>query len=124
MPRTGLRHRAPARDRLDTMAAARHRAAAAGSRAAGRPGARTGAGDPPRSLLWTPSYQATAEMTSSSILRPNAMSAARVFDRPLLRARHRRAAALGATTFLVDRVADDLADRLAAVQRSFAIAVD
>jgi len=52
------------------------------------------------------------------------MSAPRVFDRPLLRARRRRAAALGASTFLVDRVADDLADRLGAVRRSFALAVD
>ena len=52
------------------------------------------------------------------------MPAPRVFDRPLLRARRRRAAALGATTFLVDRVADDLVDRLAAVRRSFALAVD
>ena len=52
------------------------------------------------------------------------MSAPRVFDRPLLRARRRRAAALGASTFLLDRVADDLADRLAAVRRSFPIAID
>ena len=52
------------------------------------------------------------------------MSAPRVFDRPLLRARRRRAAALGGSTFLLDRVADDLADRLAAVRRSFPIAVD
>src|SRR5262245_6325430 len=47
-----------------------------------------------------------------------------VFDRPLLRARRRRAAALGAATFLVDRVADDLAERLSAVLRHFEVAVD
>jgi SAM-dependent methyltransferase len=52
------------------------------------------------------------------------MSAPRLFDRRLLRARRRRAAALGATTFLIDRVADDLADRLAAVRRSFPVAID
>ncbi len=52
------------------------------------------------------------------------MAAPRLFDRPLLRARRRRAAALGATTFLIDRVADDLADRLAAVRRSFPVAID
>jgi SAM-dependent methyltransferase len=52
------------------------------------------------------------------------MSAPRLFDRRLLRARRRRAAALGATTFLIDRVADDLADRLAAVRRSFPLAID
>src|SRR5712672_2506681 len=52
------------------------------------------------------------------------MSAPRVFDRPLLRARRRRAQALGAATFLIDRVAEDLADRLAAVLRRFDLAVD
>ncbi len=47
-----------------------------------------------------------------------------VFDRKLLRQRRRRAAVLGAATFLVDRVAEDLAERLAAVLRRFDIAVD
>ena len=52
------------------------------------------------------------------------MSAPRVFDRSLLRRRRRRARALGPATFLIDRVADDLADRLASVLRRFAVAVD
>jgi SAM-dependent methyltransferase len=52
------------------------------------------------------------------------MSAPRVFDRSLLRRRRQRAQALGPVTFLIDRVADDLADRLAAVLRGFEIAVD
>jgi SAM-dependent methyltransferase len=52
------------------------------------------------------------------------MSAPPVFDRSLLRARRRRAFALGPATFLIDRVADDLADRLATVRRPFALAVD
>ena len=47
-----------------------------------------------------------------------------IFDRALLRARHRRAAAMGAETFLLDRVADDLADRLATVLRRFDLALD
>ena len=47
-----------------------------------------------------------------------------IFDRVLLRARRRRAAALGAATFLVDRVAEDFADRLATVLRRFAYALD
>jgi SAM-dependent methyltransferase len=47
-----------------------------------------------------------------------------VFDRALLRRRRRRAAALGPATFLLDRVADDFADRLAAVLRRFDLAVD
>jgi SAM-dependent methyltransferase len=42
-----------------------------------------------------------------------------IFDRHLLRARRHRAAAAGAETFLLDRVAADLADRLAAVLRRF-----
>jgi SAM-dependent methyltransferase len=52
------------------------------------------------------------------------MSAPRVFDRLLLRRRRRRALKLGPATFLIDRVADDLADRLAAVLRRFAVAAD
>ena len=47
-----------------------------------------------------------------------------IFDRPLLRERHLRAQALGPSTFLIDRVAQDLADRLAAVVRRFECAVD
>jgi SAM-dependent methyltransferase len=47
-----------------------------------------------------------------------------VFDRKLLRARRRRAAALGPATFLIDRVAGDLAERLTAVLRRFDRAVD
>ena len=47
-----------------------------------------------------------------------------VFDRLLVRRRRRRAAALEPATFLLDRAADDLADRLAAVLRHFDRAVD
>lgn len=47
-----------------------------------------------------------------------------VFDRRLLRARRRRAARLGAATFLIDRVAEELAERLSVVLRQFALAVD
>lgn len=49
-----------------------------------------------------------------------------IFDRHLLRVRRARARAraLGPATFLVDRVADDLAERLSAVLRSFDVAVD
>jgi SAM-dependent methyltransferase len=47
-----------------------------------------------------------------------------IFDRDLLRARARRAAALGPATFLLDRAAHDLADRLATVRRDFSWAVD
>jgi SAM-dependent methyltransferase len=47
-----------------------------------------------------------------------------IFDRPLMRRRQQRAAALGPATFLLDRVAEDLAERLAAVLRRFDLAVD
>ena len=47
-----------------------------------------------------------------------------VFDRALLRSRWQRARALGAETFLVDRVASDLAERLGAVLRQFDVAID
>jgi len=52
------------------------------------------------------------------------MTAPRVFDRALLRRRRRRARALGAATFLIDRAAADLAERLSAVLRRFAAAAD
>jgi SAM-dependent methyltransferase len=42
-----------------------------------------------------------------------------IFDRPLLRLRLQRARALGPATFLLDRVAADLAERLDAVVRRF-----
>ncbi len=47
-----------------------------------------------------------------------------VFDRALLAERRRRARALGPATFLIDRVVADLAERLDAVLRDFAVAVD
>jgi SAM-dependent methyltransferase len=47
-----------------------------------------------------------------------------VFDRALLRRRRERALALGPETFLIDRVAADLAERLGAVLRQFDVAVD
>jgi len=47
-----------------------------------------------------------------------------IFDRALLRRRRARAAALGPATFLLDRVANDLAERLAAVLRRFDLALD
>ncbi len=47
-----------------------------------------------------------------------------IFDRALLRGRRHRAAVLGPVTFLLDRAADDLADRLAAVLRRFDLALD
>jgi SAM-dependent methyltransferase len=43
-----------------------------------------------------------------------------LFDRALLRARQRRAEQQGAATFLLDRVAEDIAERLHAVLREFA----
>jgi SAM-dependent methyltransferase len=47
-----------------------------------------------------------------------------IFDRQLLRTRRRRAAALGPSTFLLERVAEDLADRLGTVLRRFQYAAD
>jgi ubiquinone/menaquinone biosynthesis C-methylase UbiE len=52
------------------------------------------------------------------------MSPPLIFDRNLLRRRRLRAAALGPATFLIDSVAEDLAERLAAVLRQFECAVD
>ncbi len=49
---------------------------------------------------------------------PN-VTAPRLFDLALLRRRQARAIALGAETFLADRVADDMAERLDVVTRKF-----
>ncbi len=47
-----------------------------------------------------------------------------VFDRALLRWRRRRARALGPATFLLDRAAEDLGERLSVVTRRFERALD
>lgn len=47
-----------------------------------------------------------------------------IFDRTLLRRRQARARALGPETFLINRVADELGERLGAVLRQFDRAVD
>jgi SAM-dependent methyltransferase len=51
-------------------------------------------------------------------------SAPLIFDRKLLRVRQARARKLGPVTFLPEQVAQDLAERLRAVVRTFPIAVD
>ena len=47
-----------------------------------------------------------------------------IFDRRMLRVRRRRAESHNPATFLLDRVAADMADRLAAVERRFDLALD
>lgn len=51
-------------------------------------------------------------------------TAPRLFDRSLLRQRQQRAVQLGPASFLLDRVAEDLAERLHAVLREFSNGVD
>ena len=57
-------------------------------------------------------------------MAPNPTAAPILFDRTLLRARQRRAQRLGPATFLLDRVAEDMAERLHAVLREFKSAAD
>ena len=52
-------------------------------------------------------------------MAPNPTTAPLLFDRAMLRARQSRASRLGAATFLLDRVAEDMAERLQAVLREF-----
>src|SRR6266403_1805481 len=54
----------------------------------------------------------------------NRNTAPTLFDRALLRARQQRAKKQGAATFLLDRVAEDMAERLHAVLREFTSAAD
>ena len=53
-------------------------------------------------------------------MAPNPTTAPTLFDRALLRARQGRAQKLGPATFLLDRVAEDMEERLHAVLRDFA----
>jgi SAM-dependent methyltransferase len=57
-------------------------------------------------------------------MAPNPNIAPVLFDRALLRARQGRAVGLGPATFLLDRVAEDVAERLHAVLREFKDAAD
>jgi SAM-dependent methyltransferase len=57
-------------------------------------------------------------------MAPNPTAAPVLFDRALLRARQRRAEKMGSATFLLDRVAEDMAERLHAVLREFTSAAD
>jgi SAM-dependent methyltransferase len=54
----------------------------------------------------------------------NPTTAPVLFDRALLRARQRRAEKQGVATFLLDRIAEDMAERLHAVLREFKNAAD
>jgi SAM-dependent methyltransferase len=57
-------------------------------------------------------------------MAPNSNIAPVLFDRALLRARQSRALGFGPATFLLDRVAEDLTERLHAVLREFKNAAD
>jgi SAM-dependent methyltransferase len=57
-------------------------------------------------------------------MTPNPTTAPILFDRALLRARQLRALRFGPATFLLDRVAEDMAERLHAVLRKFENAAD
>ena len=57
-------------------------------------------------------------------MAPNPNIAPALFDRALLRARQSRALRSGPATFLLDRVAEDMAERLHAVVREFKNAAD
>ena len=57
-------------------------------------------------------------------MAPNPTTAFVLFDRALLRARQLRALRFGPAAFLLDRVADDMAERLHAVLRKFENAAD
>jgi SAM-dependent methyltransferase len=57
-------------------------------------------------------------------MAPNPNAAPILFDRPLLRARQQRASRAGPATFLLDRIAEDAAERLQAVLREFNNAAD
>src|SRR6187551_567859 len=57
-------------------------------------------------------------------MAPSPTTAPILFDRALLRARQDRARRLGPATFLLDRVTEDLEERLQAVTRDFSDAAE
>jgi SAM-dependent methyltransferase len=57
-------------------------------------------------------------------MAPNENAALVLFDRALLRKRQKRAEKLGAATFLFDRIAEDMEERLHAVLREFSDVAD
>lgn len=61
---------------------------------------------------------------TDAMVSPGKEAPPRFFDRALLRARQRRAVSLGAAEFLLDRVAEDMTERLQGVLREFSRAVD
>jgi SAM-dependent methyltransferase len=63
-------------------------------------------------------------MRAILLLSPAMLQSPLIFDRALIRVRARRALALGPATFLIERVAEDFADRLAVVKREFPRVVD
>src|ERR1039458_5218200 len=81
---------------------------------------RSAARNPPRNCVSREGASSWLAETSSFMLQMYQMpQSPTIFDRQLLRARQQRARALGAETFLIDRVADELGERLSAVLRQF-----
>src|SRR5674476_129082 len=86
---------------------------------------RSAARNPPRNCVSREGAFASLAETSSFMLQMYQMpQSPTIFDRKLLRARQQRARALGAESFLIDRVAAELGERLAVVLRQFDCAVD
>lgn len=69
--------------------------------------------------LFSPAAASGKGVTTASV-----MTGPAIFDRNLLRTRQQRARTLGPETFLLDRVAGELGERLGAVMREFERAVD
>src|SRR5674476_784275 len=85
---------------------------------------RSAARNPPRNCVSREGASSWLAETSSFMLQMYQMpQSPTIFDRKLLRARQQRALALGAETFLIDRVAAELGERLAVVLRQIERAV-
>jgi SAM-dependent methyltransferase len=68
--------------------------------------------------------QMRADRLIQAIMSQSPITAPVVFDRALLALREMRASSLGPATFLLDRVLDDMEERLAAVKRDFGDVAD
>src|SRR5262245_47368229 len=119
----------PARGRRRTAAAVRHQGPARTPSATRRPRGRSGAAAPrwlrlPRAWRHGIALGHRPQLIRAEKLECAMAESPIVFDRALLRRRRRRALALGPTTFLLERVAEDFGDRLAPVLRRFDFALD
>ena len=119
-------------DNFDQQAAHNPAPSPSGSRQDGQSGGSAVSSSPCSTARNPPANRANREVVLSSLAETSSfmlqgyqmLPGPTIFDRRLLRQRQRRARAAGTASFLINRVAVDLGERLSAVLRNFERAVD